>query len=140
MSITGTCVCPTGQFFELDLVPPGAEPPHNSEPEDAWAVFFSTHDFCALYGDRPDLFASLWRAIKLLRDSCVAEHQQLRHSARPEPGCPLCGGLSVRCMYCQRPLAEGTAHPHNGGWVGYDCCWDKRARPFGDRTSTPNAR
>ena len=34
----------------------------------------------------------------------------------------------VACKFCQQPAPAYTAHPHQYGWVGDDCCWDERLR------------
>ena len=34
----------------------------------------------------------------------------------------------VRCKFCGLLAPVATAHRHDGGWVGDDCCWDERLR------------
>lgn len=34
----------------------------------------------------------------------------------------------VVCRLCHEPTPARTAHPHQGEWVGDDCCWDERLR------------
>lgn len=34
----------------------------------------------------------------------------------------------VRCKFCGRLVPGRTAHLHQGGWVGDECCWDERLR------------
>jgi hypothetical protein len=34
----------------------------------------------------------------------------------------------VACKFCHQPTAAVTAHPHQYGWVGDDCCGDERLR------------
>ena len=34
----------------------------------------------------------------------------------------------VRCKFCKQLTSKQTAHRHDGGWVGDDCCWDERLR------------
>lgn len=35
---------------------------------------------------------------------------------------------TVCCKFCHKQTSETTAHLHDGGWVGDDCCWDERLR------------
>lgn len=35
---------------------------------------------------------------------------------------------TVECRFCQSQVPEATAHFHDGGWVGDECCWDERLR------------
>ena len=34
----------------------------------------------------------------------------------------------VCCKFCHKQAPADTAHLHDGGWVGDDCCWDERLR------------
>jgi hypothetical protein len=34
----------------------------------------------------------------------------------------------VECKFCHQPTPAHTAHRHEYGWVGDDCCWDERLR------------
>jgi hypothetical protein len=34
----------------------------------------------------------------------------------------------VLCRFCQRECPASTAHRHQSGWVGDECCWDERLR------------
>lgn len=34
----------------------------------------------------------------------------------------------VRCKLCKNLVPRETAHRHQGGWIGDDCCWDERLR------------
>lgn len=33
-----------------------------------------------------------------------------------------------QCKLCRKPCAAETAHRHDGGWVGDECCWDERLK------------
>lgn len=35
---------------------------------------------------------------------------------------------SVNCKFCHKSVPIKTAHLHDGGYVGDDCCWDERLR------------
>lgn len=35
---------------------------------------------------------------------------------------------TVRCKFCNDLVPKSTAHAHDGGWVGDECCWDERLR------------
>lgn len=32
------------------------------------------------------------------------------------------------CKFCGQPVLLATAHRHDNGWVGENCCWDERLR------------
>jgi hypothetical protein len=32
------------------------------------------------------------------------------------------------CKFCGHHCRASTAHRHDGGWVGDECCWDERLR------------
>lgn len=34
----------------------------------------------------------------------------------------------VECKFCHKPVPAKTAHRHEHGWVGDECCWDERLR------------
>ena len=34
----------------------------------------------------------------------------------------------VMCKFCHNQCNAKTAHFHDGGWVGYECCWGERLR------------
>jgi hypothetical protein len=36
--------------------------------------------------------------------------------------------LRVLCKFCHKDVPMATAHAHDGGWVGDECCWDERLR------------
>lgn len=35
---------------------------------------------------------------------------------------------TVECKFCGKQVPADTAHLHDGGWVGDECCWDERLR------------
>jgi hypothetical protein len=35
---------------------------------------------------------------------------------------------TVCCKFCHTAVREDTAHIHQDGWVGDECCWDERLR------------
>jgi hypothetical protein len=35
---------------------------------------------------------------------------------------------AVLCKFCRHQVPARTAHLHQGGWVGDECCWDERLR------------
>lgn len=35
---------------------------------------------------------------------------------------------TVECSLCLEQCNASTAHLHNGGWVGDECCWDDRLK------------
>jgi len=35
---------------------------------------------------------------------------------------------TVTCKFCHEQTPSDTAHLHDGGWVGDQCCWDERLR------------
>ncbi|WP_067819901.1 hypothetical protein [Actinomadura kijaniata] len=71
---------------------------------------------------------------------------QLRHTPRakiripdtikryPVTGMPLTScfklgnGKAVPCKFCNKSVNATTAHRHDDGWVGDECCWDERLR------------
>lgn len=36
--------------------------------------------------------------------------------------------VAVTCKFCGKWTQASTAHRHEDGWVGDDCCWDERLR------------
>lgn len=32
----------------------------------------------------------------------------------------------VKCRFCGKYVRADTAHRHDGGYVGDECCWDER--------------
>lgn len=35
---------------------------------------------------------------------------------------------TVVCKFCHEQVPADTAHPHQGAWVGDECCWDERLK------------
>ena len=35
---------------------------------------------------------------------------------------------TVTCSICGEDVPAGTAHLHQGKWIGDDCCWDERLK------------
>lgn len=35
---------------------------------------------------------------------------------------------TVTCKFCHEQVPARTAHRHDGGYVGDECCWDERLR------------
>jgi len=35
---------------------------------------------------------------------------------------------TVLCKFCHKQVGKLTAHEHDSGWVGHECCWDERLR------------
>jgi hypothetical protein len=33
---------------------------------------------------------------------------------------------TVVCAMCGSHVSAGTAHPHDGRWIGDKCCWNER--------------
>jgi len=44
------------------------------------------------------------------------------------PPTKIYGVMTVTCKLCGKETSSKTAHRHDVGWVGDDCCWDERLR------------
>lgn len=43
--------------------------------------------------------------------------------------CLMCKDLETfLCSMCGKPCNPGTAHMHQGDFIGDECCWDERLR------------